>query len=265
MILHHLRSLVVCALALVMAGLFPSHAQTDAPVVAVASDLQFSAAEIAEAFTAETGLNVRLSVGSTGNLTRQIREGVPCELFMAADEQFITDLHAEGLTRDSGHLYAIGRLAIMVPQGSVLDADSQLDALEALLAEGRITRFAIANSEHAPYAVRAHEALMHRGLWEGLQPFLVLGDSVSRVAAFALSGNADGGIIAHSLALAPDVARRRSHVPIPKEWHSPLRQSMALLAGAGPVAEAFHAYVTGPAGRAISCSDMACRCHRSGH
>ena len=229
----------------------PAPAQQDAPVVAAASDLQFAVAEIAAAFEAETGMRVRLSMGSTGNIARQIREGAPFEIFMAADEQFIADLHADGFTRDAGDLYAIGRLAVMVPHGSTLTPDPELNHLAEMLEAGRITRFAIANPEHAPYGMRAREALVTRGLWDYLQPFLVQGENVTQAAQFALSGNAEGGIIAYSLALAPQVASRGVHALIPEHWHEPLRQRMALLANAGPVAEAFYAYMMEPAAREI--------------
>ncbi len=226
-------------------------AQTDAPVVAAASDLQFAVAEIAEAFTAETGMEIRLSLGSTGNFARQIRQGAPFQIFMAADEQFILDLHADGFIPDPGNLYAIGRLVIMVPNGSSLTADATLDNLAGMLAAGQITRFAIANPDHAPYGMRAREALITRGLWDVMQPVLILGENVSQAAQFALSGNAEGGIIAYSLALAPQVSDRGTHALIPEDWHEPLRQRMALLNGAGEVAEAFYAYMRQPAARAI--------------
>ncbi len=244
------RHIIGALAALILSASAPS-AQQAAPVVAAASDLQFAVEEIAAAFEAETGMRVRLSMGSTGNFARQIREGAPFEIFMAADEQFIADLHAEGLTRDEGTLYAIGRLVIMVPHGSALTPDPGLDDLAALLAEGRISRFAIANPEHAPYGMRAREALITAGLWDDLQPFLVLGENVSQAAAFALSGNAEGGIIAWSLALAPQVGGRGSHALIPEDWHAPLRQRMALLNDAGPVAEAFYGYMMQPGARAI--------------
>jgi molybdate transport system substrate-binding protein len=229
----------------------PARAQADAPVVAAASDLQFALEEIAAAFTADTGMVVRLSMGSTGNVARQIREGAPFEIFMAADEQFILDLHADGFTPDEGDLYGVGRLVVMAPNGSSLVPDEALDNLAALLEAGKVSRFAIASPDHAPYGMRAREALIARGLWDDLQPFLVLGENASQAAQFALSGNAEGGIIAHSLALAPEVARRGTHALIPEAWHEPLRQRMALLNGAGPVAEAFYAYMREPAARAI--------------
>lgn len=244
------RPILAAALAFGLA-LGPAWAQGDVPVVAAASDLQFAVEEIAAAFKAETGMAVRLSVGSTGNFARQIRQGAPFQIFMAADEQFITDLHAEGLTRDAGDLYALGRIVVMVPHGSALTPDPELDNLARMLAAGQITRFAIANPEHAPYGMRAREALMLKGIWDDLQPFMVLGENVSQAAQFALSGNAEGGIIAYSLALAPQVASQGSYALIPEDWHEPLRQRMALLNNAGPVAEAFYAYMMAPAAREI--------------
>ncbi|PWE32618.1 molybdate ABC transporter substrate-binding protein [Maritimibacter sp. 55A14] len=228
-----------------------ANAQTDAPVVAAASDLQFAVEEIAAAFETETGMEVRVSTGSTGNFARQIRAGAPFQIFMAADEQFIFDLHRDGFTRNQGDLYAVGRVVMVVPNGSTLEADGKLDTLAAALSKDKITRFAIANPDHAPYGMRAREALRHKGLWDALQPYIVLGENVSQAAQFALSGNAQGGIIAYSLALAPSVRTRGTYALIPEDWHQPLRQRMALLNGAGPTAEAFYAYINGPSAREV--------------
>ncbi|NAZ35674.1 molybdate ABC transporter substrate-binding protein [Rubellimicrobium sp. CFH 75288] len=248
------RSVLAAAVALtLMAGAARAQdqAQDQAPVVAAAADLQFAVEEIAARFSEETGMTVRLSLGSTGNFARQIREGAPFEMFMAADEQFILDLHRDGFTRDEGDLYAVGRIVVKVPEGSSLVADGTFGTLREALEAGRITRFAIANPEHAPYGQRAEEALRHAGLWDAIQPYLVLGENVAQAAQFALSGNAEGGIIAYSLALAPNVAAQGSHDLIPEEWHEPLRQRMVLLNGAGPVAEAFYDYIRSPSAREI--------------
>ncbi len=247
----HRRDLL---LALAMLGVLPGAsavAQTDAPVIAAAADLSFAVTEIAARFRQETGMDVRVAFGSTGNFARQIREGAPFQMFMAADESFILDLRRDGFARDEGTLYGVGRIVLKVPEGSSLVADGTLETLRQALAAGRITRFAIANPDHAPYGMRAEEALRHAGLWEAIQPYLVLGENVAQAAQFTLSGNAEGGIIAYSVALAPEVAARGSHALIPEDWHEPLRQRMALLNGAGPVAEAFFAYIQTPPAREI--------------
>lgn len=249
--LSFVRHYVFGVVFLLLLGAAPALAQDDAPVVAAASDLQFAVEEIAAAFAAETGMRVRLSMGSTGNFARQIREGAPFEIFMAADEHFIADLYADGLMRDEGDLYGVGRIVIMVPHGSTLTPDAELNNLAEMLAAGQITRFAIANPEHAPYGMRAREAMITRGIWDNLQPVMVRGENVSQAAQFALSGNVEGGIIAYSLAHAPQVAPKGTFELIPEDWHEPLRQRMALLTNAGPVAEAFYAYMMEPAAREI--------------
>ncbi|MFN7223470.1 MAG: molybdate ABC transporter substrate-binding protein, partial [Paracoccaceae bacterium] len=173
------------------------------------------------------------------------------QMFMAADEKFIKQLAAEGLARDEGALYAEGRIVIMVPTGSKLTADAALDNLAAMLDAGSLTKFAIANPEHAPYGLRAKEALTYRGLWDKIQPHIVLGENVSQAAQFTLSGNADGGIIALSLASAPEVSVAGSYALIDHDWHDPLLQRMALMKNATPVAEQFYAYMQSPKAREI--------------
>jgi molybdate transport system substrate-binding protein len=230
------------------AGAAPGRAEA---LVAAAADLQFALEEIAGAFTAETGEVVRLSFGSSGNFARQIRQGAPYALYLSADEDYVLDLARDGYTRDEGAIYAIGRIVLMVPSGSPLAADGTLEDLRAALADGRLHRFAIANPDHAPYGKRAEEALRHARLWDALEPRLVYGENVSQAAQFATSANAQGGIIAYSLALAPKVGALGSFALIPQEWHSPLRQRMVLLRQAGPVAERFYAYLQQPAARRI--------------
>ena len=241
------------ALALMAALLAPGVAYGEGrpALVAAASDLQFALEEVATAFRTQTGESVRIVAGSSGNFTRQILQGAPFELFFSADEDYVAQLARAGKTRGPGVPYATGRIVLLVPRGSPLEADATLENLRASLAAGRISRFSIANPEHAPYGKRALEALRHAGLWEAIQPRLVLGENVSQAAQFAASGNAQGGIVAYSLALFPKIAATTRHALIPEAWHSPLRQRMVLTAQAGPVAERFHAFVQQGTARGI--------------
>ena len=236
---------------LIVAGLARSSSADEPPTVAAAADLQFALTEVAGAFAAETGLAVKLAFGSSGNFARQIRRGAPFEMYLSADETYVLELSKDGFTRDEGALYAIGRIAIIVPDGSPLEPDGTLADLRAALADGRVRRFAIANPEHAPYGRRAEEALRHAGLWEAIDDRLVLGENVAQAAQFATSGSTAGGIIAYSLALSPKVAARGRFEPIPEAWHAPLRQRMVLLENAGAIAERFFAFVREPAARAV--------------
>ncbi len=239
------------AIALFAAMLTLPAVAADVPNVAAASDLQFALPEAASDFAKRTGRTVRVSLGSSGNYRRQIAEGAPFELFLSADEGFVSALAREGKTLDEGALYGIGRIVLMVPKGSPIRPDAAFRDLAAALDDGRLKKFAIANPEHAPYGRAAQQALTKAGLWEKIKPRLVLGENVSQAAQFATSGSTQGGVIAYAQALSPAVATLGDYVLIPAEAHDPLRQRMVLLRNAGETARAFYQYLRSPAAREI--------------
>ena len=251
-IMRRLRRLVgaLAALSLLFGLAMPAAAQR-APVIAAAANLNAALTEIADRFGREGGGRIELVFGASGTLTRQIQDGAPFELFLAADEAFPNQLSAAGLTRDAGVVYAIGRLAIFSPAGSALVADERLEGLARLLKADGVTRFAIANPDVAPYGKAAEAVLRKHGLWDGLRAHLVLGDSIAQAAQFATTGNAVGGLIAYSLVISPALAGRGTYAVIPQDDHPPLRQRMVLLKRAGTTARQFYAYLQSDAARDI--------------
>lgn len=243
--------LIRLAFLLASCVLGPSPLQAQPATIAAASDLQFALEAVREQYRIDTGQQVQVVYGSSGNFYRQIREGAPFQMFMSADESYVQQLVEAGLTENSGALYAEGRIVLITPHGSALKADSDLQGLREALENHRIQRFAIANPEHAPYGRRAEEALRHANLWDSLQGHLVLGENVSQAAQFATSGSTQGGIIAYSLALSPNVSRLGDYALIPQEWHEPLRQRMVLLRTASPNLHEFYAYLQGARAREI--------------
>ncbi|HYF59972.1 MAG TPA: molybdate ABC transporter substrate-binding protein [Burkholderiaceae bacterium] len=219
--------------------------------VAAASDLKFALDDLIRGYEARSGHRIRAVYGSSGNLARQIEQGAPFDVFMSADEAFVDDLARKGLTDDAGSLYGIGRIVLYSSDAGVFAPDASFDDLRRALARGRVERFAIANPEHAPYGRAAREALMATGLWTALSGRLVLGENVSQAAQFAVGGNAQGGVFALSLALAPTFPRNGSYVVVPESLHAPLRQKMVVLKRAPAAARTFHAYLRSPEARAV--------------
>jgi molybdate transport system substrate-binding protein len=246
------RPAAVLSLAVVawMAGPAATAAQKP-PAIAAAANLNFALTEIADAFARDRGMRVDLVFGASGTLTRQIRDGAPFELFLAADEEFPNQLTAAGLTRGAGAVYAIGRLVVFAPRGSPLAVDERLEGLARLAGAGHVSRFAIANPEVAPYGKAAEAVLRKRGLWDAIRPRLVLGDTIAQAAQFATTGNAIGGLIAYSLVLAPGFGDRGTYAVIPDADYPALRQRMVLLKPASDAAARFYEYVLGDAARGI--------------
>ena len=79
----------------------------------------------------------------------------------------------------------------------------------------------------------------------------MFGENVSQATQFATSGGAEGGIVAYSLALSPEVSKLATYALIPEDWHEPLRQRMVLLKSAGETARDFYDFVQSPAARDI--------------
>jgi molybdate transport system substrate-binding protein len=238
-----------------------SAASFAAPVklrVAAASDLKFALTALAKSFTTVTGIEIDLQFGSSGNFAQQIQQGLPLDLFLSADESYVLTLAKAGLTlggvQDTGALYATGRVALILPKNSAIQLPkTESEARSNLSAQLQsVRKFAIANPEHAPYGRAAREALQNLGLWEQLQPKLVLGDNISQATQFVASGAAQAGITALSLALAPEVAAQAgSHWLLPVNLHAPLKQRMVLLKTAQPAAKTLFEYLQTPAAKAV--------------
>ncbi|MGH2625101.1 MAG: molybdate ABC transporter substrate-binding protein, partial [Anaerolineales bacterium] len=170
--------------------------------IAAASDLRFALEELARLAEGQGGVRVRLTFGSSGQLAAQIEQGAPFDLLFSADEGYVQALVRKGLVRgETVQLYAVGRIVLWVRAASPLDVT---DGLTVLLDE-RVRFVAIANPAHAPYGRAGMEALRTAGLYERLSGRLVLGETVSQTLQFIQSGNADAGLVALSLAVAPSI------------------------------------------------------------
>jgi molybdate transport system substrate-binding protein len=221
----------------------------DAPAIAAAASLRPVLDELAKSFEREGGQSVRLTYGATGNLVHQIEAGAPFEALFAADDESVKKLAAGGHTEGEPVVFAHGQLSLIAAKGSPVAVDSELKGLKAALAAGKVKHVSIANPETAPYGRAARESLQRQGLWDQVQPLLVIGENVSQAAQFASTGAAEAGLVAKSLAISAELAPKIEAVVVPDGWHEPIDHGMALTKSATPAARAFADYVRGPEGR----------------
>nr|WP_245795351.1 molybdate ABC transporter substrate-binding protein [Thioalkalivibrio denitrificans] len=210
-------------------------AQAERFTIAAASDLRFALDDIIALYRERHPDHaVRVIYGSSGKMTTQIMNGAPYDIFFSADIRFPQRLHEADLTVTDPAVYAIGRIVIW---SNTLDA-SQL-TLRDLATDERIRRIAIAQPSHAPYGLRAREAMEAAGVWEAVQPRLVFGENIAHAAQMVESGAADVGIIALSLALFPALAEHPHHL-IDDSLHNPLTQGYVVTRRGGGNAAVTH-------------------------
>jgi len=217
--------------------------------IAAASDLQFALADLAAQYEKQSGAKLAITYGSSGNFFAQIQNGAPFDLFFSADIAYPQKLIDAGFAEpDSFVIYAYGHLVIWLPPDSPIDLTPT--GFRTLL-DPRIQKIAIANPEHAPYGRAAVAALQKAGLYEQLKSKLVYGENISQAAQFVLSGSAQAGILALSLATAPAM-KSGKYWEIPRDLYPPLEQAVVLLKSSPnkPAARAFLAFLQTESARA---------------
>lgn len=235
------------SLAVLTLGLF-SPALAQKLTIAAAADLKFAMAEVVDQFRAtRPGANIEVIYGSSGKFFTQIKNGAPFDMFFSADIQFPKNLENEGFTAGPTRPYAIGRIVLWS-----LRPELGRMALKDL-PRAPIRRFAIANPQHAPYGLRAKEAMEHQGVWAAMEKKLVMGENIAHTAQFVDTGAADAGIVALALVLSPTMQGKGTWTLIPAEWHEPLEQGYVITrrAANNRLAAEFADYMASEPARAI--------------
>jgi molybdate transport system substrate-binding protein len=228
--------------------LFPGanlYAEHQGIMVASASNLRFVMDEITARYTRSGAPAPRVIYGSSGNLAVQIEHGAPFDLFISADQDYIYRLKEQQLTNGEGVLFAQGQLALFTHHNSPLVAEEGLDGIDQALNDGKVKKFAIPNPNHAPYGRAAKQALEAAGLWQRIQPKLVLGENASQAAQFTFQGGAAAGLIPLTLVLSPGLNQLGQYQVIPVTQHikEPLIHRMVILKDAHPATEQFVRYL----------------------
>jgi molybdate transport system substrate-binding protein len=218
--------------------------------VSAASSLTAAFTEIGKLFEAQTGDTVLFNFGASGSLAQQIEQGAPVDLFAAANVGFVDELEQKGLVLPGTvQKYARGQIVLWTRS----DSPVKLDRIEDL-AQPEIGKVAIANPDRAPYGFAAREALKAVGVWQAVQPKLVIAETIQQTHQYAETGNVDAAIGALSLsvpaAAGGDLGR---YVVIPQELYTPLDQALAVIKGTKneAAARAFAAFIAGPQGREV--------------
>lgn len=218
--------------------------------VSAASSLTAALTEIGKLFEAQTGNTVLFNFGASGSLAQQIEQGAPVDLFASANVGFVDELQKKGLVLpDTVQNYARGQIVLWTRA----DSPVKLERIEDL-AQAAIGKVAIANPDRAPYGLAAREALKAAGVWEAVQPKIVIAETIQQTHQYAETGNVDAAIGALSLSVpAAAGGKPGRYAVIPQELYTPLDQALAVIKATKneAAARAFAAFITGPQGREV--------------
>ncbi|MFT6153497.1 MAG: molybdate transport system substrate-binding protein [Bermanella sp.] len=211
--------------------------------VAVASNFLSTAKELKLAFENKTPYLINIITASTGQLSHQILNGAPFDVFLSANKQhpeFLLDklkLNSKNL-----FLYAQGSLVLISRNpvnnfpdfsDSLKDTHKAYTKLERDIISQIITqanKVAIANSKLAPYGRATIEALTSLNLIESMKNKTVTGQNIAQTHQFFTSGSAEAAFIANSQFASLNLQNKdfsnkiKSIIPISNKLHKPIEQ-----------------------------------------
>ena len=196
--------------------------------IAAAADLRYALDEMLPMFNREhSEIRVLATYGSSGNFYTQLTQSAPFDLYLSADISYPQKLSEQGFAvPGSLFRYAVGRIVVWTLRENNIPVE-QL-GIKSLL-ESSVQKIAIANPRHAPYGAAAEAAMKTLGVYESVKDKLVYGENVSQAAQFIQSGGAQIGIIALSLALAPNLQSKGRYWEVPLASYPRLEQGGVIL------------------------------------
>jgi len=218
---RHCAAVLLATLALA-AGCSREAAEHPSLTIAAAANLTEALNSAGPVFESQTGIHPVFSFASTAQLTQQIENSAPFDVFMAADSSHVNELDQKHLlTPGSRAVYAVGVLALWIPPKST----ASVNRIEDLVSPS-VHTIAIAKPELAPYGQAAVESLRSIGIWDQIQPRIVYAENIAMARQYGDSGNADAVFTAYSLVLH-DPGRI---IQVDGTLHKPIAQALGILA-----------------------------------
>ncbi len=192
--------------------------------VSAAASLTNAFPEIGQIFEKQhPGSKVIFNFAASGPLLQQIAQGAPVDVFASADEKTMNQAQEKGLIVPASRKNFVSNVLVLIaPQDSKLAVSGLKD-----LAKPEVKRVGLGNPVSVPVGRYAKEALTQAGLWEALQPKLIMGESVRQVLDYVSRGEVDAGFV-----FATDAAIAKGKVKVVAEvqGHQPIVYPVALVA-----------------------------------
>ena len=206
------------------------HAAERTITVFAASSLSDVLQEINQAFTADTGITVRVSPAASSALARQIESGSPADVFISADQEWMDYLASRKLIKTGTRVDIVSNSLVLVAP-----ADSKVSlriapGLDLAKALGRNGRLSIGDPASVPAGRYAAAALRQLGAWSQVKDRLIPSDNVRTALNFVALGEAPLGIVYATDAQVDPAVRIVD--TFPASSHQPITYPGAVVRGA---------------------------------
>lgn len=194
--------------------------------IAVAANVSYAMDELQKAFNKKyPKTKLRVTLGSSGKLTAQIKHGAPYDLFMSANMAYPNALYKQNVAITKPVIYAKGSLALL--SNNQRSFKHGIGVLKSKL----VKRVAIANPKTAPYGKAAYEAFKNAKILKDVKSKLIYAESISSTVSYTLMA-ADLGLVATSSLYSKKMKKFKKNVhwiELDKKLYTPIEQGIVIL------------------------------------
>ena len=194
--------------------------------IAVAANVSYAIDDLIKEFNKQNPeTKVLVTLGSSGKLTAQIKNGAPYQIFMAANMKYPKILDNDGLSLTKPVIYAQGSLAIL--SSNKQDFQKGID----IVGEKDIEKIAIANPKTAPYGKATVEALKNAKWYDSVKKKFVYAESISQTVSYSITA-AQIGFIAKSSLYSDKMKKYQEGInwtDVDPKLYTPINQGIIIL------------------------------------
>lgn len=139
------------------------------------------------------GLNMRLSLGSSSTMAKQIALGAPADIYFSANVKWMDYLAEQDLLEPDTRMNMLGNaLVVVAPKGEGFRVGVQSSFDFANAFQGRLS---VGNPSHVPAGMYAKEALGKLGWWPALKDRLAPAEDARGALMLVARGECPVGIV----------------------------------------------------------------------
>ena len=229
-------------------GFASTFAAADSKVtIFAAASLTNALNDIAKQYEAEKSIKIQSSFAASSALAKQIENGAPADIFMAADSKWMNYLQEKKRIDANSRVNLLGNhLVLIAPKGKAFKVQTDKTFNFANAFYGKLCTGEL---ESVPVGIYAKQSLIALNWWDSIKTRIVGTQDVRAALVFVERGECDAGIVYETDAKVSN--KIETLATLPDESHEPIVYPLALVQGAKPEAKEFFEYLKSEKAKAI--------------
>jgi molybdate transport system substrate-binding protein len=215
--------------------------------VFAAASLTEAVTQVAADYEIEKSIQIQTSFASSSVLAKQIENGAPAEIFIAADNKWMDYLQEKNLLKPAKRVSLLGNhLVLIAPKDRIFKVEMNKDFNFSNAFFGKLCT---GETESVPVGIYAKQSLKSFNWWDAIKTRIVGTQDVRAALAFVARGECDAGVVYETDAKVSN--KVETIATFPETSHDPIVYPLALVKNASVQATGFYEYLQSAKAKAV--------------